>query len=1083
MANFISEEEIQKELVDLYLNTLGYSEHLFCKYDDSSLGRTSNKQVISKKRLQKALESINDHLPPQHKEEALQDAIREITRSRATLSPLAANKELHLLLKDGYYTKVKDENGIEKPEKVIYIDFHHPEKNEFIIVEELPIVGKKSCRTDLLVYVNGLPLVFIELKNSNVEVKTAYTENLRKYKRNIPILFNCNMFNILSNGIHTKVGSFTASWEHYFVWKRVEREDEAYDPDEEGISLERVVKGMCDKRRLLDILENFIFYFSDTAKIVAKNHQYIGVNNGITSFENRLNQNGRLGVFWHTQGSGKSFSMIFFAMKIFRRYKGDYTFVIVTDRDSLDDQIFKNFLKAEIIGEKDEVKVKSRIALKQMLGEGNKRFVFTLIQKFGTDKGEEFPLLTERNDIIVLVDEAHRSQYNTFAQNMRKAMPNANYLAFTGTPLLDANETTREWFGEYISEYNFAQSMEDGATVPLFYENRVPQVQLGNKYLNEDLAKIVEQDNLSLEDEERLKRQYATELELIKRDARLEEIAQDIVKHFPYRAYKGKAMVISVDKYTTVKMYDKVKAHWKVEKQKLNREIATAATPKEEQEKREILEFMRKAEMYVVISKDSDEEEKFAKQGLDIKPHRKAMETQFGNERLRLKDRFQKADDPFSLVFLCSKWLTGFDSPTISTLYLDKPMQNHTLMQTIARANRVAIDKTCGMIIDYFGVFENLEKALEKYGKERNDQSGGIDRPVKDKQALKDLLVEAVDTAREFLLENECDIALILDNDNTFKKIKHFATFANNLSKTEELRKEFNVHENAIRNIYKATQPDTDILNEFKRIKEAYEYLRQIINRERDTGDFDAAVEETRVLLDDSIYSKGYEIKETILKLEDTGISDNSDYSTSYEITPQQQIDLRRVNLDQVMRNFKRTELKYLAIVDFKAFIQTKLEQMLRRNTTRTDFAQRLQEIIDRYNTKTSDVNRFFAELKNYAEALRQEDLRAQSEGLTEEELQIFDLLYKDKLTKAEKQQVKLASQDLLAKLKAEKDNILVVDWHKNQRQRINVERYIMKQLYPHLEGVYDMPTFKEKSNEVFSFLMDKAESGGRAFA
>lgn len=1074
MAYFISEDDIQKRLGKLLENELGYSEWLYCKENDSALKRKLEKNVLSEERLQRAMHKINDHLPSKHKSEAIKEAIKELTTNRSRLLPLVANKDVHQLIKDGFKIDVKDENGQLQPEVVLYIDFRNPEKNEFIVAEEVWIRGKKRCRTDMLVYVNGIPLVFIELKNSNIPVKNAFSDNLYRYKRDISQLFHFNAFAILSNGIETKIGSFNAEWEHFNTWKRVKNEKEAYDPEAELISLERAIRGMCNKKRLLDIYENFIFYFADSAKIVAKNHQYIGVNNGIKAFENRLNKKGKLGVFWHTQGSGKSFSMIFFTMKIFRKYTGDYTFVIVTDRDSLDDQIFKNFLRAEVISEKDEAKAQSREHLKTMLGEGNKKYIFTLIQKFGTEKGEEFPLLTERNDIIVLVDEAHRSQYDTFAQNMRKAMPNANYLAFTGTPLLDASQTTRKWFGDYVSEYNFAQSMEDGATVPIFYENRVPQVKLGNETLNSDLAGIVERDNLTPEQEERLKQRFANEMELIKRDSRLEIIAKDIVQHFPYRAYRGKGMVISIDKFTTVRMYDKVKRLWEEEKRVLNQKISKSESVEERKELEEIRNYMRKTEMYVVVSKDGKDEEKFEKMGLDIKTHYKAIDKRYGDKKLSLKDRFQKDEDPFRLVFVCSKWLTGFDSPTIDTLYLDKPMQNHTLMQTIARANRVAKDKQCGMVIDYFGVFENLEKALEKYGKKFNDDIQEGQSPVQEKTALIDLLKQAVAAGKEFLANNECDIELILNSSDTFKQIKHFATFANKLSITEEIRKEYNVHENAIRNLYNASQPDDYARNKYKRIKEAYEYLRQIINRENRGGDFQAALDSTRILMDESIDSQQ---RANVLQEELTR-------QPSYSINHVSEIDLRSLNLDKVVKKFKQTELKYLAIVDMKEFLNDQLERMLRENTTRTDFAAKLQEIIDRYNSKTSDVNRFFEELVKYLERLREEELRHVKEELTKEELQVFDLLTKDeKLTKEQKQTAKLAAKNLLEKVKAEHEKILLVDWHKNQRQRIEVERYIMKHLYPNLKDVYDMPKFKAKSNVVFNHFFEVAENGGRVHA
>lgn len=1078
MANFISEEDIQKRLIQLLIDDLKYDEHLFCQYKEE-LERKNESEVISFIRLEKALNKLNTHLDrfgATFKAEAIRQAKNALTENRKNMSILAANKEIHTLLKDGYKSIIKDDSGKNQSIKVQYLDFRQPDNNEFVAAEEVWINQVDRRRTDILIYVNGLPLVFFELKNSDIPVKNAYTNNLNTYRRKIPTLFHYNSFLILSNGLHTKIGSITASWEHFSEWKRIEDETETYDNKEEGISLERVTKGMCDKARLLDIIENFIFYISDKAKIVAKNHQYLGVNNAVTSFENRLNQDGKLGVFWHTQGSGKSFSMIFFTMKVFRKYAGTYTFVIVTDRESLDDQIYLNFLNAEVVKAKDKAQAEDRNDLKKKLGEDNKRYIFTLIQKFGTAKGEDFPLLTNRNDIIVLVDEAHRTQYNGFAQNMRTAMPNANYLAFTGTPLLDANETTKKWFGDYVSEYNFAQSIEDGATVPLFYEDRVPEVQQNNNALNNDLAKIMERDNLTEEQEEQLKQKYATELEIIKRDGRLEVIAKDIVAHFPNRAFKGKGMVISVDKYTTVKMYDKVKRHWKEKIRSLHKEINAETSPEKAEALTALQAYMKETEMYVIISKDGNEEDRFSKQNLLIKSHRDAMEKKYGSNKLSLEERFKIDDDLFRLVFVCSKWLTGFDSPTVSTLYIDKPMQNHTLMQTIARANRVYPNKTCGILIDYFGVFANLEKALEKYGKKHNNKLKDGDKPVQKKEALKAFLVKAIDAGIEFLTNNECDFKLILDSKDAFSLIKLFGIYANNLSKTESLRKEYNVYENAIQNLYNATQPDDEVSKMYKRTKEAFEYLRKIINREIKGGDFDSAVEETRNLLDESITSDGYEgsvVREP---------------RAIYTIKKSDELDLRTINMNKVEARFKKTAYKYLAIVDFKAFLEKQIKAMSKRvkSPKRMDFAKRLQEIIDNYNSKTIDVNQFFEELKQYAEALKEEDLRHIKEGLTEKELQIFDLLVTDdKLTEKQKKTIKLAAKELLKKLKAEKNKIMYADWHKNQRQQIAVERYIMKQLFPYLIEAYDndVDMFKQRSENLYQFMYQDAVDGGQAFA
>ena len=1061
MANYISEQQIQQRLVRLFLEDLDYDLHVDARTHAAQLGRSNQKRIVAHAWLRPALERLNDHLPTAQRDELLRRATETLTRARHQLTPLAANKEVHWLLKRGFDTTIKID-GTERAETVRYLDFENPKRNHFAVVEELTILGRAKRRPDLLVYVNGIPLVFIELKNSNVDVYNAYKVNLENYKRDIPRLFDFNAFLILSNALKTHVGSYTAEWEHFNEWKRVSNENEDFNPKEEGLSLERTIHGMCAKERLLDLLQNFIFYFSDAAKIVAKNHQYLGVNNGIASFEQRLAKEGKLGVFWHTQGSGKSFSMIFLAMKVFERYRGNYTFLVVTDRDSLDKQLFENFLRAEVISENDQAQANSRAELKTMLSEQRKRFVFTLIQKFGTERGQTYPILTERDDIIVFVDEAHRTQYNTFAENMRHALPNANYLAFTGTPLLDANETTRKWFGDYVSEYNFAQSIEDGATVPIYYENRVPQVRLSNKLLNTDFAEIVEKDNLSEVEEEKLKRQYANELEIVKRDDRLEKIAQDIVDHFPFRGYRGKGMVISVDKYTTVRMYDKVQRLWR---QKI-RELRDISGKEPDRGKQQALvdafQFMRDTEMYVVISGEADEERKFKEQGLNITPHREAMRKRYGEKKLSLRDRFQRNDDPFRLVFVCAKWLTGFDSPTISTLYLDKPMQNHTLMQTIARANRVAPGKQSGMVVDYFGVFDNLEKALEKYGQDKKGKGGGGKGPVEDKSALIALLKAALAEIQKFLAANDCDMKEILDSENVFHELNHFQVWANRLSQTEELRKTYNVHQNAVSNLYRATQPDAKVAEKHRKQVEAYEYLRQIVDGNRSQlSNYDSAFTKTRELLDESI---------SVAALE----------KQTFYIPEAQRVDLRNLNLDKLEKSFAARESKYLTIVDFQSFLKQEINRMLNQNVSRIDFAIRLQEIIDRYNSKDSDVDRFFEALLKYTEELRAEDIRAQSEGLTEQELEIFDLLYQKNLTKDQKRTLKLASQFLLKRLHEERDKLLVTDWHKTERQRIAVERFVKMQLYQQLyPKVFSTnEDFNIHSDQVFALLRQRAEMG-----
>ncbi len=391
-------------------------------------------------------------------------------------------------------------------------------------------------------------------------------------------------------------------------------------------------------------------------------------------------RDGRLGVFWHTQGSGKSVSMMFFAQKVLRKVPGNWTFVIVTDRQELDGQIYKHFASAGVVTE-GHAQAESSKHLRQLLTEDH-RYVFTLIHKFRTEKGEAHPVLSERRDIIVITDEAHRSQYDTLALNMRTALPNASFLAFTGTPLIVGEERTRQVFGDYVSVYDFRQSVEDGATVPLYYENRIPELQLVNDDLNADMEALLEAAELDEAQEKKLEREFAREYHLITRDDRLEAVAKDLVEHFIGRGFQGKAMMICIDKATAIRMYDKVRRVWAERISAAESELAAAKDAARNEILRHIA-FLKETDMAVVVSQGQNEIAEMAARGLDIRPHRKRMIEE------DLETKFKNPDDPFRLVFVCAMWMTGFDVPSCSTLYLDKPMRNHTLMQTIARANRV----------------------------------------------------------------------------------------------------------------------------------------------------------------------------------------------------------------------------------------------------------------------------------------------------------------------------------------------------------------------------------------------------------
>ncbi|MEQ1574478.1 MAG: type I restriction endonuclease subunit R [Vicinamibacterales bacterium] len=755
MAHANTEDQLVEQPAIQLLAALGWQTVLAVDEvtgPHGTLGRETTAEVVLVPRLRAAIERLNPFAPP----DAISAGIDMLTRNRAAMSPVAANHDVYDLLKNGVPVSIQDrEHGGEKAERLRVVDWDHPrEGNDFLLASQMTMTGALyTCRPDLVGFVNGLPMVVIELKKPGVSARQAFDENLTSYKHaenGVPDVFWYNALLIASNGIESRVGSLTADWERCFEWKRVEREDEP-----RRVSLEVMLRGVCDPDRLLDLVENFTLLSeerSGLAKIVAQNHQFLGVNRAIPAMEAaRAAGHGRGGVFWHTQGAGKSLSMVFFAQKVLRRLEGNWTFVIVTDRVELDDQIAKTFKATGAVSDAESkvCHAGSGAELRDLL-RGNHRYVFTLIQKFQTPE-----VLCDRPDVIVITDEAHRSQYDTLAVNMRAALPKALFVAFTGTPLIAGEERTREVFGDYVSVYDFQQSVEDHATVRLYYENRTPELRLDNPDLNDAIYDAIEDADLDERQEHRLERELGRQYHLITRDDRLDTVAGDVVQHFLGRSFQGKAMVVSIDKATAVRMHDKVRRHWAAERTRVERELAELMPARSEsnderfRELEQRLHTLATTDMAVVVSPGQNEVEEMKAVGADIVPHRKRM-----NEE-SLDEKFKDANDPLRLVFVCAMWLTGFDVPSCSTIYLDKPMRNHTLMQTIARANRVFPGKHSGLIVDYVNVFASLEKALAIYAK----GTGGAN-PVKNKQQLVAELRAALDEATGFCGKQGVDLTL-----------------------------------------------------------------------------------------------------------------------------------------------------------------------------------------------------------------------------------------------------------------------------------------------------------------------------------
>lgn len=644
---------------------------------------------------------------------------------------------------------------------------------------------------------------------------------------------------------------------------------------------------------------------------------------------------------------------------------------------------------------------------------------------------------------------------------MRKGLPNAQYIAFTGTPLLGSKRLTNQWFGDYVSEYNFSDSIEDNATVPLYYVRRVPEVSLENDFFNDDFVQILEDENLTDEEQKRLENLYAKELEVIKRDDRLDTIAKYIVKHFPYRGFRGKGMVVSVDKFTAVKMYDKVQHYWKEEIKELNKTISTTKDELERRRLKDIVNYMNSVEMAVVISTEGTEEEekKFQKEGLTIKPHIQRLNYIDENGK-DIEDNFKDPEHSLQLVFVCAMWLTGFDAPSISTIYLDKPMKSHTLMQTIARANRVFENKECGLIVDHINVFKHLKRALADYA-----SSDTIDMPVKDIKQLFNKLNESIDITCKFCKDNNAELNDIVDEDEVFKNINKFLSYANSIIGNDEIKNEFIVLSNTVENIYESLKPEIFAMQfDKKPYKEAILYLRDIIRGKIRPEKIESAQDRINQLLDQSV-----------LATED---------ARKYIINEEgKELNLAIIDIDELKADIKQVTNKNLVISDIRKLVEDKLEIMLKKNKTRTKFAERFKRIIEDYNAGGSMNMDFYEKLLELMKQMKEEEARHVKEDLTEEELEIFDLLCKDSLTKEEEKKVKLAAKSLYQTLIDNKKELFIVDWQNDPTPREKVKSKIISVLNEYLPDSYDRMIFQTKSDIIFEHIVEQATMGYNWFA
>ena len=1000
--------------------------------ENGTLGRKDYKEILLKRDLRAALQKFNPWITPAQ----ITEAIGTLEQRLSTASLMQINEEKYFLLRDGIPVTVRRPDGRTEPKRAMVIDFLNPTENRFLAVKEMKIHGDLyRRRTDIVGFVNGLPLLFVELKNTTVDVQNAYTDNYTDYLDTIPHLFYYNAFLMLSNGVEAKVGTLGSKYEFFHEWKRLSEQEAG------SVALETMLRGICKKENFLDLLENFILFDHSgghTAKILARNHQYLGVNEAMQAYAARKLNDGKLGVFWHTQGSGKSYSMVFLAQKIRRKFTGSPTIVVLTDRDELNKQISDTFENCGLLG---KTKASQFVAtsgndLIQKLN-GNPSFIFTLIQKF--NQPDAAPIYPD-HDILIMSDEAHRSQYGIFAENMMKLLPTAARLGFTGTPLLSNDNITARTFGGYISVYDFKRAVEDGATVPLYYENRGEKIlDLHNPEITDRILDAIENADIDVDQQDKLEAEFAKEIHLLTAEPRLRSIAKDFVGHYSDLWTSGKAMFVCLNKVTCVRMYDYVQEYWAKEIAALEAKIKTA-TQQEAQELQRKLDWMRETEMAVVISQEQNEIQTFSKWGLDIKTHRTKM------EKRELDKEFKDAKNSLRVVFVCAMWLTGFDVKCLSCLYLDKPLKAHTLMQTIARANRVNEGKSNGLIVDYIGIVKALRKALADYTKDVGGQGG--DDPTVDKEELIARILETIEKAKSFLLEHGFVLQDLIEAVD-FAKLNLLQTGANAVCGTIEDKKAFSTYASELNRLMKYANRE-DVTGTTRKEYEAIAAIFAELQKKRKHVDTTDLMVEINAIINEYVQIE----------------------VSKPDTAPVRQFDISSIDFDLLRREFARLKKKNLVLKDLEELIQQKLDRMLFCNPNRINYYEKYQQIITEYNSEQdrATIEDAFTKLMNLANSLDQEEQRYVREGFSsDEELSLYDLLFKDDLSKADIKKIKEVAATLLQKVKAK---IAELDhWTDKQETKAAVDNLIRDTLWEELPESYDEISISGYRQRIYEYV------------
>ena len=1097
---------------------------------DGTLGRANKKEAVLTRDLRAALERLNPDLPTA----AIADAMRDLTVYDVSRSTVQHNRDFYRLLRAGVPVEYRDEHGRTKSARARVIDFDNsPGSNRFLAVRELELTGRRtpnySRRADLVCFVNGLPLVFIELKAVYRNIREGFDNNLSDYmdENVIAHAFHHNAFLVVSNGDKARYGTITSGWDHFAEWKRLDETDAG------SLEAQTLLNGMLEHDRLLDIVENFILFDESkagaTRKVIARNHQVLGVNRAVDSVrkqeelkrelpvERRLRHRivqlplesretedqrpappmaaddraryvpkgpvdiverahpelGRLGVFWHTQGSGKSYSMAFFAEKVRRKLDGNFTFLLMTDRNDLDSQIYGTFVGTGI-ADKTTPRAVSGDDLERLLKE-NHRYVFSLIHKFNKDVDPGRPY-SARDDIIVISDEAHRTQAGRLARNMRTALPNAAFIGFTGTPLFQHDELTRRIFGDYVSRYDFKRSEEDGATVKLVYENRGDKLGVALSDLNDRIADKIDDADLDPDQEALLDKLLGKDYEVITADERLERIVADFVEHCSTRWESGKSMLVCIDKITCARMLQVIRPLWSAKAASVRsaadakRAEALAAVDSEVRASRDEeagklaaqAAWLEETVVGLIISEAQNEVRDLRKWGFDIVPHRDLMKRGFDGadgKRIDVEKAFKNPDHPFRVAVVCAMWLTGFDVECLSTLYIDKPMKAHNLMQAIARANRVWPGKDHGLIVDYNGVLKSLREALAQYA--LGDDGTGREEIIVPIEERVQALIEAIEATEAHLRRLGFDPGTLIGSSG-FTRIKGLKDAVEAVHASDDNRRRFETLAREVFNRFKALLTEPSAFAYAERYDNIEAIYRKLFER-RDNADVTDLLQELHRIVNQAI------------RIERSG----GDQVEGVKL------DLSEIDMEKLREEFaKKVRRKATTLRDIREIVEAKLAEMLTRNPTRMDYQRKYEEIVADYNREKDRVTaeETFRRLVELVEELDVEQSRAVEEGLTEEELALFDMLRKDGLGKADRERVKQASRDLLASIEArlrELDRF----WEKEQT-KAEVQVFILDQIHMKLPTPPFTPDDMETvAGEVYEHVWQRAVRGDFSMA